>query len=174
MSTAHATITFYRFDPAREHTILAALRIHGFRFEYVDTVAAPLRMSRTYGVREASTLICDQLGTLMRQLDRSAVFTICQNSNHEFVGQVLTSDPELGDYVCPADEEGAVLVPAAEMRRAVNAAQLAVAAGVGAATAITELDRLTGGPWQRRVEELCDHSADARTSASRTASGTAA
>lgn len=154
MSTASATITFHRVNPDRESTILAALRVHGFRFEYIDAVTAPLRLFRAYGVRDADTLICDQLGTLMRRLDRSAVFTICQDPNHEFVGQILTSDPELADYLCHADEEGTALVPVTEMRRAVKAAQLAVAAGVDAATAFTELDRLTGGPWRRRIEQL--------------------
>lgn len=170
MSTAHATITFHRAHPDRERTILAALRVHGFRFEYIDAVAAPLRLFRTYGVRDADTLICDQLGTLMRRLDRSAVFTICQDPNNEFVGQMLTSDPDLGDYYCHADEEGTPLVPVTEMRRALAAAQLAVGAGVDAATAFTELDRLTGGPWQRRVDELRSPG----THATSTTAGTAA
>ena len=154
MSTAHATITFYRADPSREATILAALRVHGFRFEYIDTVTAPLRLFRAYGVRDADTMICDQLGTLMRRLDSRAVFTICQDPNNEFVGQMLTSNPELGDYQCHADEEGTPLLPVTEMRRAVDAAWRAVAAGVDAATAFAELDRLTGGPWWRRLHDL--------------------
>ena len=154
MSTAHATITFHRADPDREAAILAALRVHGFRFEYIDSVTAPLRMFRAYGTRDADTMICEQLGTLMRRLDSSAVFTICQDPNNEFVGQMLVSDPDLGDYCCHADEEGTPLLPVTEVRRGVEGARHAVTAGVAAATAFAELDRLTGGPWWRRLAEL--------------------
>lgn len=174
MSTAHATITFHRTDPEREATILAALRVHGFRFEYVDSVTAPLRIFRAYGTRDADTLICDQLGTLMRRLDPSAVFTICQDPNNQFVGQRLTSDPDLGDYCCPADEEGTPLLPVTELRRAVDAARRAVTAGVDAATAFVELDRLAGGPWWRRLDELHARGTDSTGSAGTTASSTAA
>lgn len=154
MSTAHATITFHRIDPERESTLLAALRVHGFRFEYVDTVTAPLRLFRTYGVRDASTLICDTLGTLIRRLDRTAVFTIGQGPNEEFVGQLLVSDPDLGDFSCAADEEGTPLLAITALQRSVEAARNAVSAGVPAAAAFTELDRLTGGPWWRHVDAL--------------------
>lgn len=164
MSTAHATITFHRFAPEREAAILAALRVHGFRFEYCDTVTAPLRLFRTYGVRDADTLICDTLGTLMRRLDRSSVFTICQDPNHEFVGQLLTSDPDLGDFCCAADEEANPLLSVVAMQRATDAARRAVAAGGDAATAFGELDRLSGGPWWRRVDELHGHATSNTTS----------
>lgn len=154
MSTAHATITFHRIDPERESTLLAVLRVHGFRFEYVDTVAAPLRLFRTYGVRDTSTLICDTLGTLIRRLDRTAVFTIGQDPNEEFVGQLLVSDPDLGDFSCAADEEGTPLLPITALQRSVDIARSAVSAGVPAAAAFTELDRVTGGPWWRHVDAL--------------------
>lgn len=151
MSTANATITFYRADPEQAPTILAALRVHGFRFEYVDTVTAPLRLSRPYGTRDADTMICEKLSTLMRRLDHTAVFTICQDPNHEFVGQTLTSDPDLGDYCCAADEEATPLLPATEVRRATETARLAVTAGVETAAAFRELERLAGTPWQHRI-----------------------
>ena len=172
MSTAHATITFHRADPDRESTILAALRVHGFRFEYIDAVTSPLRLFRAYGMRDADTLICDQLGTLVRKLDRSAVFTICQDPNNEFVGQLLVSDPDLGDFHCHADEEGTPLVPATEVRRAAETAHHAITAGVRAPAAFRQLYRLTGSPWWQRIDEL--RAGSAETTTTTTAGGSAA
>lgn len=154
MPTAPATITFHHADPDRAATILAALRIHGFRLEYHEAVTAPLHLFTQYRVRDASTMICTQLGTLIRRLDHSAVFTISQELTGEFVGQKLISDPDLGEHVCPIDEQGAELIAADTLRHTITAAREASTAGGAPADAFTALDRLTGGPWQRQIALL--------------------
>lgn len=154
MPTAPATITFHHADPGHAPTILSALRIHGFRLEYSEAVTAPLRLFTAYGVRDASTMICTQLGTLIRRLDHSAVFTICQKLTGELVGQKLVSDPDLGDHVCPVDEEGTELLAVDTLRHTITAAREAITGGGDPAGAFTALDRLIGGPWQRQIALL--------------------
>lgn len=154
MPTAPATITFHHADSGRVATILAALRIHGFRLEYSQVVTVPLRLFTQYRVRDASTMICTQLGTLIRRLDHSAVFTICQELTGEFVGQKLISDPELGEHLCPVDEEAAELIAVDTLRHTITAAREAITPGGDPADALAQLDRLIGGPWQRQIALL--------------------
>ena len=154
MPTAPATISFAHVNPARAATILAALRIHGFRLEHTDPVTSPLRRFTEYGVRDATTMICTQLGALIRRLDHSAVFTIGQEPTGEFAGQQLISDPDLGEHLCALDEEGTELITVPALRHGIDTARHVLAAGGAPADALTDLDRLTGGPWHRQLALL--------------------
>ena len=153
MPTAPATITFAHANPDRAATILAALRIHRFHADGHGPATAPLRMFTRYRVPDVTTTICSGLGTLIRRLDRSSVFTVRQNLCGEFAGQQRISDPDLGDFFSALEEHGDELITARELRHGIDTARLIAAASTPVA-ALAELDRLTGGPWHRQIALL--------------------
>jgi hypothetical protein len=154
MSTSHAIITFHRADPTRVTELIELLTGEGFRHEFGgDEITTSLELFHTYGQHHAARDICQALPDRIRRINPSSGFTIWSGPNSDYSGEQITCDPDLGDFTSPADENGHPLLPAGDLRRALDAA-FAASGTTATQVGLERLDRLIGGPWRRHIAAL--------------------